>query len=953
MTVSSRELSVETNESEFMKQTLLAMALCCLASPHLQAQETFGLWQLDLSKVAQLYGTPQVGKSVVGTPLQVAGNSFSHGVGVLSQSTIRIQLDGQVENFYCSIGVDDSKLDYQSQDLTLVPLTDGEMVFYRQQGNQKLFAGIGTGDRKLAQGSVFFVVKADGKEIFRSKRFTRGDDVEKVILPLKGVKDLELTVEDAGDGLSGDHADWLDAYFKCHGERPRIVASDYVGAPPQMSERVQASLANRIKKLPATDLQNIPPKTDWLIDDDAFVAQVYQSGQKDIVLSNGLISRVFRIYPNLATVDLQNKMTGANMLRAVSNEGTLTIDGKKYSLGGLNGQEEFGYTQYEWVDQMTAIPNSFQLTDFFVVPAQPRLKWANKRWSLAKHWNVKGKELVFVLQGPGYLKDVKVKLHYVLYDGLPTISKWIELDNQSSVAIHLDEFVLEQLAMAEPESPVELKNQEAFRKPNIHVESDWGFHGFIEKEADKTEYWSVDPRYTSQCNYPRVTPCLLEVKLPMGPDEEIPSGGKFQTFRTWLTPFDSDDRDRKGLFLKRMYRTIAPWTTENPILMHCTSSKPEVVKQAIDQCAETGYEMVILSFGSGVNMEIESPENYQKYKDLHAYAVSKGIELGGYSLLSSRWISDEVDVINPKTGKRGGMIFGSSPCLSSEWGYDYFRKIKKFYEETGFSVFENDGSYPGNVCASTQHAHHKGLKDSQWKQRQQIAGLYNWMCEKGIYTNIPDYGYMLNGGNKVGIGYREVNWSLPRERQLVLGRQVMYDGLWERPSGMCWTFVPLTQYHGGGAAATLEPLSEHLDAYQAHMFQNYGTGVQAMYRGHRLYDTEKTKKAVKATIDWYKKYRDILNSDLIHLRRPDGKDWDGVMHVNPHLKEKGFILLYNPTSEPIERTIDIPLYYTGLDQKARIREKEGKSITYTLDRRYHVSLTVKLPARGYTWYVVE
>ena len=63
---------------------------------------------------------------------------------------------------------------------------------------------------------------------------------------------------------------------------------------------------------------------------------------------------------------------------------------------------------------------------------------------------------------------------------------------------------------------------------------------------------------------------------------------------------------------------------------------------------------------------------------------------------------------------------------------------------------------------------------------------------------------MLNGGTKVGIGYREVNWSLPRERQLVLGRQVMYDGLWERLPGMCWTFVPLTQYHGGGAAATLE-----------------------------------------------------------------------------------------------------------------------------------------------------
>lgn len=81
------------------------------------------------------------------------------------------------------------------------------------------------------------------------------------------------------------------------------------------------------------------------------------------------------------------------------------------------------------------------------------------------------------------------------------------------------------------------------------------------------------------------------------------------------------------------------------------------------------------------------------------------------------------------------------------------------------TVFENDGSYPGNVCASTVHAHHEGLKDSQWKQRKQIENLYRWMCENGIYMNIPDYGYLLNGGNKVGIGYREVNWSLSRERR--------------------------------------------------------------------------------------------------------------------------------------------------------------------------------------------
>lgn len=54
----------------------------------------------------------------------------------------------------------------------------------------------------------------------------------------------------------------------------------------------------------------------------------------------------------------------------------------------------------------------------------------------------------------------------------------------------------------------------------------------------------------------------------------------------------------------------------------------------------------------------------KKYAD---YANSKGVAIGGYSLLSSRSISEKDDVIDPKTGKTGGFaVFGSSPCPGSE-----------------------------------------------------------------------------------------------------------------------------------------------------------------------------------------------------------------------------------------------------------------------------------------------
>ena len=681
---------------------------------------------------------------------------------------------------------------------------------------------------------------------------------------------------------------------------------------------------------------------DWLIDGSGYVSTIVKTPDgMGIMMTNGLISREFRVSPGLSTINISNLMTGDSMLRTACSEGTLTIDGKDYPLGGLSGVEERGYMLPEWIDGMRPLENSFRVVDWTVTDLKPRMEWNRKRWALVKEWNPTGKELTINLEGPGDLKGVKVDLHYEIYDGAPIIGKWLIVKNETGRAIMLDKFTLEELAFVEYESDVD--HVPASSAGSIHVESDWA------QVSCGTTFWGTDPKYTSQVNYGLQTQCFLTVKLPNdGPAQEIPSGERFESFRNWLMPFDSQERERKGLFLRHFKRILAPWTTENPIFLHLTSTKLEDVKTAIEQCVETGYEMIILSFGSGLDMEDESEENISKFKEYVDLAHSKGIEIGGYSLLASRWISDEVDVINPRTGKRGGMTFGSSPCLSSEWGHEYFRKIQSFFEKTGMDVFEHDGSYSGDPCASTSHAFHKGLEDSQWNQRKMLENLYKWMRAKGIYMNVPDMGTMLIGSSKCGVGYREDNWSLPRDRQIILGRQNIFDGTWKRNTGDGWTFTPLVQYHGGGAAATLEPLDEHLDAYKAHMIQNYGSGVQSCYRGFRLYDTERTKEAVKEVISWYKEHRDILNSDIIHLRRPDGKDWDGIMHVNPGLEEKGFAMLYNPTNKEITRVIKLPLYYTGLTRKAKISQDGGKARKYRLKRDYSVEVEVTIPASGHT-----
>ncbi|MGL6194799.1 MAG: hypothetical protein ACRC2T_08260, partial [Thermoguttaceae bacterium] len=276
-----------------------------------------------------------------------------------------------------------------------------------------------------------------------------------------------------------------------------------------------------------------------------------------------------------------------------------------------------------------------------------------------------------------------------------------------------------------------------------------------------------------------------------------------------------------------------------------------------------------------------------------------------------------------------------------------------FYDKTGFNMLEHDGSYPGDYCASSVHPGHDGLADSQYTQWKKITDFYRWCRGRGIYLNVPDW-YFLNGSNKTGMGYRETNWSLPRAQQVIHGRQNIYDGTWTKQNSMGWMFVPLTQYHGGGPAATMEPLCENLVDYERHLANNFGAGVQACYRGPRLYDTEETKAVVKKYVDFYKKHRDILDSDIIHLRRADGRDIDYILHVNPQLEEKGLLMIYNPTSEEVSRMITVPLYYTGLTESAKVSNHDETDVNqYQLNRKYEIELPVIVPAGGCTWYIIK
>lgn len=590
---------------------------------------------------------------------------------------------------------------------------------------------------------------------------------------------------------------------------------------------------------------------DWLVHGEGHVAAVFKSAdQKDLILSNGLLKRVFRLSPNVACTDLRNLSTGEQLLRSVKPEAQVSINGKKYNIGGLYGQKENAYITTGMLGSLRASEGDFQFQDYKIMALPQFIKWKPGSMWTANQKNPTGKTLTFTYKSAdAKLNGVLVKVNYALYDGIPLMTKWVTVENKTNAAIKVEQVVNEILGVVEEESAVVGSTDKMKTPHGIYIESNFAFNNAMKYSlSDQSTHWKADSLYTSQVNYDKTTPCLLEVYPDKGVNVELAAGEVFSSIRSNELLMDGYDRERRGLAIRKMYRMIAPWTTQNPIFMHLVSKNDQQVKSAIDQCAATGYEALILSFGSHLNMEDSTAANIQKWKNLTEYAHAKNIKIGGYSLFSSRRISDEDDVISPLTGKPGGAFFGHAPCFGSKWGLSYRDKIKYFFQRTGFDIWENDGPYPGDVCASTTHPGHKGLADSQWTQMEIQKELYHWLSERGIYINAPDW-YFLDGTNKIAIGYREVNFSLPRANQMILNRQNIFDGTWEKTPSMGWGFVPLTAYQGGGAEAVLEPLADHLKDYKQLMMQYYGAGVQACYRGPRLYDTEATKETVKGVID--------------------------------------------------------------------------------------------------------
>ena len=130
-----------------------------------------------------------------------------------------------------------------------------------------------------------------------------------------------------------------------------------------------------IKKLPAVGAGD--DATDWLIQSGRRPAGVFRGGDEhEIVLTNGLIRRVFRVAPNAAAVAFDNLMPGGgSLLRGVKPKARLRLDGVDCDVGGLKGQTNYAYLDAETEAKLTADPLAFRFVGYEVGKTKERFAW--------------------------------------------------------------------------------------------------------------------------------------------------------------------------------------------------------------------------------------------------------------------------------------------------------------------------------------------------------------------------------------------------------------------------------------------------------------------------------------------------------------------------------------------------------------------------------------------------
>lgn len=617
--------------------------------------------------------------------------------------------------------------------------------------------------------------------------------------------------------------------------------------------------------------------TYWVISGEKHRSQIGVDGDV-ITLENGLISRTVDV--KKGTVSLKNQEQNREYLNETGNDIEITIDGKVIDF--------YKETEFVKAERIATIAD---------VHYEPT-KCATKKMP----YPAKGEGIKLIYE------DANFQYHviYEIFDDIPVICKRLHIVNKSGKTVVINRYANDVLHIAEKEYAM--------------FYGETSYNGGCALNSNRT----LSVRYENG---------VLRMMFDVGPDADVNSGETFTGLRSYELVHTAKYYEQKMIEVKQMYRHIAPWVLESPFIYHILSDNSFRLRKAMDEISEIGFDSLIQSFGSKVNLESRRDGYLKKHKDIYDYGKSKGLGVGGYTLAI---VKNYRPVRGPECNVYADPKGKIMRCLATEWSKQYWKDIFNFYDATGANAIEIDGPYHFYQCEGGETHLHKGLSDSRYLQwKLSTEDVFKEFRKRNVYINTPDWMF-LNGTNKTGIGYEEIAFSEPRKHQLISSRIYNYKGTFGKIPSMGWSFIPLSVYHGGGKAASFAPLGKNLFDYEWSVFQHVMSGVLPCFRGKRLFDDDKSKAMLKKWVAFYKKYKYVINGTTVHFMPPiidendkgRTKDLDCILNVVPDGEVRGVLAVFNQTDREIEKAIKVPLYYANIVKVDEIPAPyKGSSIT--------------------------
>lgn len=259
----------------------------------------------------QDWGSPQVNRSVVGTPLSIAGRRFERGIGGHAISRMLFDLGGKA---------------------------------------RKVTGMVGPDDANLFSTNLEFKIVGDGKLLWRSGVMKRGDEAKPFDVGLDGIDKVLLLIDMCDDEFMYDHADWAEVKF--------ITDGSDVQAIPVWPQPVKKEPYILTPESPATPLIN-NPAVYGATPGAEFIWSVMASGRQPMTYGAKGLPKGLKIDKNTGVIsgraakkgDYKVTLTAKNSLGSDSREVTIKI-GDRISLTPIMGWSSWNCWRFDASDEI-------------------------------------------------------------------------------------------------------------------------------------------------------------------------------------------------------------------------------------------------------------------------------------------------------------------------------------------------------------------------------------------------------------------------------------------------------------------------------------------------------------------------------------------------------------------------------------------------------------------------